>query len=92
MQARLWLEWDSTNLKPGSSFWNRGKPARPLAPVELQKWRQFMGDADRFAIALSQVAHKRLTYAELTGKTADAASTTPEPFYPYRKKHGPKKV
>jgi hypothetical protein len=25
-------------------------------------------DADRFALALSQVAGKRLTYAELTGK------------------------
>jgi hypothetical protein len=25
-------------------------------------------DADRFALALSQVANKRLTYAELTGK------------------------
>jgi len=33
-----------------------------------------MNDADRFRLALSQVAHKRLTYAELTGKN-DA--TTP---------------
>jgi transposase-like protein len=28
-------------------------------------------DADRFALALSQVAHKRLTYAELTGKVGE---------------------
>jgi ISXO2-like transposase domain len=37
-------------------------------------------DADRFSLALTQLAHKRLTYAELTGKTAEGASTTPEPF------------
>ena len=32
-----------------------------------------LNDADRFYIALSQVANKRLTYAELTGKVG----TTP---------------
>jgi transposase-like protein len=38
-------------------------------------------DSDRFLLALSQVANKRLTYKELTGKTGtDAVSTTPEPF------------
>ncbi len=37
-------------------------------------------DADRFSLALTQIANKRLTYAELTGKTAEGASTTPEPF------------
>jgi hypothetical protein len=29
-------------------------------------------DADRFALAATQLAGKRLTYAELTGKTAEA--------------------
>jgi hypothetical protein len=28
-------------------------------------------DADRFALALSQIAGKRLTYAELTGKVGE---------------------
>ena len=37
-------------------------------------------DADRFSLALTQIANKRLTYAELTGKTAEGASATPEPF------------
>jgi transposase-like protein len=37
-------------------------------------------DADRFSLALRQIANKRLTYAELTGKTAEGASATPEPF------------
>jgi transposase-like protein len=37
-------------------------------------------DADRFSVALTQIANKRLTYAELTGKTAEGASTAPEPF------------
>ena len=36
--------------------------------------------AERFALALPQFANKRLTYAELTGKTEDAALQTPEPF------------
>jgi hypothetical protein len=31
-----------------------------------------LNDADRFAIAMSQVAGKRITYAQLTGKDADA--------------------
>lgn len=31
-----------------------------------------LNDADRFAIAVSQIVGKRLTYAELTGKTAEA--------------------
>jgi transposase-like protein len=39
-----------------------------------------MTDADRFSLALTQIANKRLTYAELTGKTADARQATPEPF------------
>lgn len=39
-----------------------------------------MTDADRFSLALTQIANKRLTYAELTGKTASGASTTQEPF------------
>jgi transposase-like protein len=39
-----------------------------------------MTDADRFSLALTQIANKRLTYAELTGKTADARTATPEPF------------
>jgi transposase-like protein len=39
-----------------------------------------MDDYARFEKVLGQVAHKRLTYAELTGKTPDAASATPEPF------------
>jgi transposase-like protein len=39
-----------------------------------------MDDYARFEKALSQVANKRLTYAELTGKSGDARTTTPEPF------------
>jgi transposase-like protein len=39
-----------------------------------------MDDYARFEKVLGQVAHKRLTYAELTGKTEDAKTTTPEPF------------
>ena len=30
-----------------------------------------MNDADRFKLALSQIAGKRLTFAEVTGKTAE---------------------
>jgi hypothetical protein len=30
-----------------------------------------LDDADRFALALSQIANKRLTYAELTGKVEE---------------------
>jgi transposase-like protein len=37
-------------------------------------------DADRFSLALTQIANKRLTYAELTGKTAEGATQAPEPF------------
>ena len=36
--------------------------------------------AERFSLALPQFANKRLTYAELTGKTEDAALQTQEPF------------
>lgn len=39
-----------------------------------------MDDYARFEKLLGQVAHKRLTYAELTGKTDEAKTTTPEPF------------
>jgi transposase-like protein len=39
-----------------------------------------MDDYARFEKVLSQVAHKRLTYAELTGKTDQAKTTTPENF------------
>ena len=39
-----------------------------------------MDDYARFEKVLSQVAHKRLTYAELTGKTEEGRATTPEPF------------
>jgi hypothetical protein len=40
--------------------------------------RKGMDNAQRFALAMSQIAGKRLTYAELTGKDADAlhSSTT----------------
>jgi hypothetical protein len=31
-----------------------------------------LNDADRFALAMSQVAGKRLTYATLTGKDTDS--------------------
>ena len=33
-----------------------------------------LDDADRFALAVSQIAGKRLTYAELTGKTEPPSS------------------
>jgi transposase-like protein len=36
--------------------------------------RKNMSDADRFSMALSQVAGKRLTYAEVTGKVGAAAN------------------
>jgi transposase-like protein len=39
-----------------------------------------LNDSDRFLLALSQVSNKRITYKELTGKTDEAATTTPEPF------------
>jgi transposase-like protein len=39
-----------------------------------------MDDYARFEKVLGQIANKRLTYAELTGKTEDARTTTPEPF------------
>lgn len=47
--------------------------------LDEQVWRynnratkeKFIGDADRFALALSQIAGKRLTYAEVTGKTGN---------------------
>jgi transposase-like protein len=39
-----------------------------------------MDDYARFEKVLGQIAHKRLTYAELTGKTPDSATTTPEKF------------
>ncbi len=39
-----------------------------------------MDDYARFQKVLGQIAHKRLTYAELTGKTDDARTATPETF------------
>ena len=39
-----------------------------------------LNDADRFVAALAQVAGRRLTYKELTGKTDEAGATTPETF------------
>jgi transposase-like protein len=39
-----------------------------------------LNDADRFDVAVRQVVGKRLTYAELTGKTDNARNATPEPF------------
>ena len=36
-----------------------------------------LNDSDRFAFAMSQVAGKRLTYAELTGKDTDSLHTPP---------------
>jgi len=49
-------------------FNNRGNKEQP------------MDDYARFEKVLGQLAHKRLTYAELTGKTEDARTATPEPF------------
>ena len=43
-------------------------------------------DAQRFEVALSRLAGKRLTYAELTGKEEGRS-----PSNPYREKRGPKK-
>jgi hypothetical protein len=36
-----------------------------------------MNDAQRFELAFSQVAGKRLTYSELTGKDIDTLHTSP---------------
>ena len=44
---------------------NRATPDNPL------------NDSDRFLLALSQIANKRLTYAELTGKDKNGDNTTP---------------
>jgi hypothetical protein len=33
-----------------------------------------LGDADRFMLDVSQIAGKRLTYAELTGKVGETAT------------------
>jgi transposase-like protein len=41
--------------------------------------RKPMDDADRFSYLVRKIVGKRLTYAELTGKT-DATCPTPEPF------------
>jgi transposase-like protein len=49
-------------------FNNRGSREKP------------MDDYARFEKVLGQLAHKRLTYAELTGKTEEAKTATPEPF------------
>jgi hypothetical protein len=37
-----------------------------------------LNDADRFMLALSQVANKRLTYAELTGKAGERPDANSE--------------
>jgi hypothetical protein len=48
--------------------------------------RKNKNDADRFALAMSQIAGKRLTYAELTGKnqsprsSATGTGEAPVPF------------
>jgi hypothetical protein len=40
-----------------------------------------MNDAQRFAYAMRKIVGKRLTYAELTGKTLEGGPTTQEvPF------------
>lgn len=39
--------------------------------------RRDMNDADRFSTAVSQIAGKRLTYAELTGKVNEPTEETP---------------
>jgi transposase-like protein len=49
-------------------FNNRGDKEKP------------MDDYARFEKVLGQLAHKRLTYAELTGKTEEAKTATPVPF------------
>jgi transposase-like protein len=42
--------------------------------------REDMNDADRFVVAMKQITGKRLTYAELTGKTAETApGSQPKP-------------
>jgi hypothetical protein len=35
-----------------------------------------LGDADRFSMLVRKIVGKRLTYAELTGKTEQGPSTT----------------
>jgi hypothetical protein len=37
-------------------------------------------DVDRFRVMASKVAGKRLTYAELTGKTEAGSPASPKPF------------
>jgi len=39
-----------------------------------------LSDAERFEIALSRVAGKRLTFAEVIGKTGETARNTEVPF------------
>jgi hypothetical protein len=38
--------------------------------------RKEMNDSERFALAVSQITGKRLTYAELTGQTGGSQTTT----------------
>lgn len=44
--------------------------------------RKWMNDADRFSAVVSQVAGKRLTYAELTGKVGETSEPTIETIQP----------
>ena len=56
--------------------------------VDEQAWRYNhrkrdgakLPDSERFQMLLSQIIGKRLTFAEVTGKTKDARNATPEPF------------
>jgi len=73
-----------------------GRLGPPPEPFHLDRYvdeqvfrfnnRKNKNDADRFALAMSQVAGKRLTYAELTGKDESprtstiGAGETPVPF------------
>jgi hypothetical protein len=42
--------------------------------------RKPMNDGDRFRYAMRKIIGKRLTYAELTGKTLEEGPTAEEPF------------
>lgn len=53
-----------------SSVFGPNSERGELAPAEIPAGTQDnpLNDADRFALAVTQIVGKRLTYAELTGK------------------------
>jgi hypothetical protein len=49
------------------NFWSLLKRAIRGTDVSVEPFHLFMNDAERFAIALTGIINKRLTYTNLTG-------------------------